>query len=413
MCRAILAADPRFSDVRPRHPRGGPDGGRDIEAVYRGEQIAFGAVGFVNQANDSVEQKRQIQKKFGDDLSSATEALPEAKAFVFFTNVNLTLGEKSDLIAIAKTRGVLFCEVFDRERLRIALDSPDGFSTRFQYLGIPLSEEEQASFFARWGDDIQSIISTGFERVDSLLNRVVFLQEVGRPLVHLTISVQLDSVYSAEEIGHFRFFCSLYLKEPKYKILSILFGSTDKSNRMRDDIAENFTEQMPGIKHGIGGGQWESYIDPNNLATDWDDKEKYKQVGSSSSIGRDHVEFISVSYSKDSLVRLSPNLLLTDIDNSMYIFLCNKSLAEKVNAIHIYSNGYKLEEHGPDDLFVDCTEFDARVSLEFDPIELGDPWVRIRPKGGSSAFLFRFFDYTPTRLSAPEQVRDSLNDKLH
>ena len=48
MCRAILAIDKRFSDVRPRHPRGGPDGGRDIEAVYRGDQITFGAVGFVN-----------------------------------------------------------------------------------------------------------------------------------------------------------------------------------------------------------------------------------------------------------------------------------------------------------------------------------------------------------------------------
>ena len=34
MCRAILAIDKRFSEVRPRHPRGGPDGGRDIQANY-------------------------------------------------------------------------------------------------------------------------------------------------------------------------------------------------------------------------------------------------------------------------------------------------------------------------------------------------------------------------------------------
>jgi hypothetical protein len=55
------------------------------------------------------------------------------------------------------------CEVVDRERMRIALDSPDGFSIRFQYLDIPLSEAEQASFllvslFIRAG-------SKGYEKV--------------------------------------------------------------------------------------------------------------------------------------------------------------------------------------------------------------------------------------------------------
>ena len=53
----------------------------------------------------------------------------------------------------------------------------DGFSIRFQYLGLPLSEEEQASFFAKWGDDIQSVISTGFQRIEKTLDRVLFLHE--------------------------------------------------------------------------------------------------------------------------------------------------------------------------------------------------------------------------------------------
>ena len=89
MCRAILAIDKRFSEVRPRHPRGGPDGGRDIQAIYREEQTTFGAVGFVNQANDSEEQKRTIKKKFIDDLESASSADIEPKVFIFFTNINL------------------------------------------------------------------------------------------------------------------------------------------------------------------------------------------------------------------------------------------------------------------------------------------------------------------------------------
>ena len=39
MCLAVLAIDRRFSNVKPRHPRGGPDGGRDIEAIFLGSHI--------------------------------------------------------------------------------------------------------------------------------------------------------------------------------------------------------------------------------------------------------------------------------------------------------------------------------------------------------------------------------------
>jgi hypothetical protein len=138
MCRAILAIDKRFSDVRPRHPRGGRDGGRDIEAVYRGDQVTFGAVGFVNQANDSDEQKKRVKAKFSSDLSSALSSSVKPGAFVFFTNVNLTISEKDDLISEAKRSGIAFCEVLDRERLRISLDSPDGFYIRFQYLNAAI-----------------------------------------------------------------------------------------------------------------------------------------------------------------------------------------------------------------------------------------------------------------------------------
>jgi hypothetical protein len=46
LCLAVVALDKRFSEVRPRHPRGGPDGGRDIEAIFKKDQRAFGAVGF-------------------------------------------------------------------------------------------------------------------------------------------------------------------------------------------------------------------------------------------------------------------------------------------------------------------------------------------------------------------------------
>lgn len=407
MCRSVLEMDKRFTDVRPRHPGGGPDGGRDIQAVFREEQTAYGAVGFINQANDSDEQKKQIKKKYTDDLNNALSSEPALKVFVFFTNINLTIGEKDILIDASKKRGIDYCDIFDRERIRISLDSPDGFSVRFQYLNIPLTEAEQASFFARWGDDIQSIIASGFQKIDNKLNRILFLQESGDPISSLTLWIELDRKYNAEEIGHFRCFCNLTLKEPKHSIFSILFGSSDKSNRMRSEFGEEWQSQRSGIKYGIGSGQWEQNIDLDGNDGNPLDDEKWNQIGSGSSIGRSEVEFISINYSKDSLIRFFPVISLNDLNDAMYLLVVNKLLAKKIKAIHVIANGYKLQEIKSDDIQLDESPFEFKFPVIFNETELSDPWVRIRSMHGST-YQLRFFENTPKRLFSPNQVEDSL-----
>ena len=411
MCRAVLATEKRFTDAKPRHPRGGPDGGRDIQAIYEGDQTAFGAVGFVNQANDSNEQKKTIKKKFSDDLANALNEDKELRVFVFFTNINLTLGEKGSLIKKAKKAGIFYCDIFDRERIRIVLDSPDGFSIRFHFLNISLSEAEQASFFSKWGDDIQSVISSGFQKVEGTLNRLLFLQEANDPLSHLTFVFELDKKYNADEIGHFRAFCYLTLKEPKHNVLSILFGSSDRSNRMRDDVVSS--DEEPGIKKGISSGQWEQIIGlENSRGSNFDeDKEKWNKVGSGSGIGHDAIENIPISYSKDGLIRFYPVISMRDLDDAMFLPFVNQSLATKIRAIHIYSNGYKLQEINRSEMYVDTNEIDPGFPIEFDDGELEDPWVRIRPIDFASTFHMHFFRHTPMRMSTANQVESSLEEK--
>lgn len=415
MCRAILSIDQRYSDVRPRHPRGGRDGGRDLEAVYREAQIAYGAVGFVNQANDSSEQKKNIREKFSSDLKSALSSNNELDAFVFFTNINLTIGEKDALINIARDSNVNHCEIFDRERIRISLDNPDGFSIRFQYLNIPLSEAEQASFFAQWGDDIQQVISSGFKNIESGIGRLLFLEESNNPLHYFNISFELKEKYPAETIGHFRAFCFMNLKEIKKNIFGVIFGSSDKSNRMRKNGKEDFSLELAGIKYGISSGQWEHHIDlEKEMSDDVEETEgddEYIQAGEASSIGMDDVEFISISYRKDSFIRYMPTISLKDLDEAMYLPLMNKSLAEKLKAIHIYSDGYKIQEFGFDDFSIDTTVFEPHIPAEFTDEELADPWVRIRPSNFSSMFHISFFEKTPKRMFMPEQVENSLESR--
>lgn len=408
MCRQILATDKRFSNVIPRHPRGGPDGGRDIEAAYRNKELAFGAVGFVNQANDSAEHKKAIRTKFYDDLDAALKNDPKPLVFVFFTNINLTLGEKDDLIGAARSQGVTHAEIFDRERMRIVLDSTDGFAIRFQYLGISLSDSEQASFFARWGDDIQSLIATGFQRIETSLDRILFLQEVSEVLATLSIQFELDQSYPADDIKHFRAFCYLHPKEAKVGISDVTFGSTDRSTRTAKHV--RIDDAGPsGIKHGIAGGVWETQLsaDSDGIGNAKKNR-KVQQVSSSSSVGMDPVKFITISYQHDhSLIRFFPRLILKDLDEAAWMPMLNQSLAEKIKTIHVYANGYKLLEFLQSDFTIDATPFKPKIPVTFSEEELRDPWIRLRPRNAST-FEISFSRYTPRRLFDSPKTGDSL-----
>jgi hypothetical protein len=418
MCRAVLALDPHYSDVRPRHPLGGPDGGRDIEAILDTARIAYGAVGFHNGANDSAEQKKQIRKKFSADLRSALRAGAELKAFVFFTNLHFTVGEQDKMKEKARQAGLDQCEIYDRERIRIELDSPAGFFIRFQYLGIPLSEAEQASFLARYGDRIQEVVSTGFQRIERTLSRLLFLQESSDVLDGINVRFHLNRTHAAGEIGHFRAFVSLHLRAVKHDILSFWFGSSDRSRRFSHD-SDDWRQQPAGIEHGISSGQWERHVacadghsgGKESGAAEKDDRDDkhsdFVCVGGGSAVGINPVSDIVTSYSHDDpLIRFRPRLQLRDLDECMFMPVLNLSLAKKLHSIEVFANGYKLADIGSDEFSIDSSPFESELIDLFTEEELADPWVRIRPRG-ASAFRLQFGSMTPRRMydhsEAPER----------
>jgi hypothetical protein len=423
MCRSVLALDPHYSDVRPRHPAGGPDGGRDIEAVFGGDRVAYGAVGFHNSANDSDDHKRRIRAKFSSDLASALAAKLDLKVFVFLTNLHFTMGEQSEMKDEARQRGIEHCDILDRERLRIELDSPGGFFIRFQHLAIPMSEAEQASFLAQYGERIQEVVSTGFQRIERTLNRILFLHEAADVLDGIYVRFELKKSYPADEIGHFRAFVDIALRAIKHDILMIWFGSSDKSNRFRTDM-KGRTSEPAGIAHGISRGQWEQQVklpgpekadeeDQNQTASpsaEADDREKreFMQVGGGSSIGMNPVPALTVHYSHDDpLFRFRPRLQLRDLDDCMLMPVLNQSLAEKLHSVQVFANGYKLADIGPGDFMIDRAPYESTVRDTFTSDELADPWVRIRPANMSSTFHLRFTSTTPRRMYGHEEPRDT------
>ncbi len=205
MCLALLGIDQRFTELRPRRPMGGPDGGRDIEGEWQGK-LFYGGVGFRNCANDSNEDKRWVIKKFKADLLSAKEANPLLTQFVFFTNVDLTNGDREEFEKHAFKFGFENVEIFYRERIRLLLDgNPAGYVIRLQYLSIPMSEEEQLSFFSRFGAEIEQLITSNFERVERRFARVEFLAESQKQLNCLYCIVSFTREFTPEELGCFFF----------------------------------------------------------------------------------------------------------------------------------------------------------------------------------------------------------------
>lgn len=334
------------------------------------------------------------------------------------------MGEQSEMKDEARRSGMEHCDILDRERLRIELDSPGGFFIRFQHLSIPLSEAEQASFLARYGERIQEVVSTGFQRIERTLNRILFLHEATDVLNGVSVRFQLKENFPAVQIGHFRAFVDIFLHAIRYDIMEIWFGSSDKSRRFRTDL--KFEPNEPaGISQGISTGAWERHIEiPGSDKSDGvqeqnrvsdsgeneaeTEKRELVQVGGSSSIGMDPVPAIMAHYPHDdSLFRYRPRLQLRDLDDCMFMPVLNKSLAEKLHSIQVFANGYKLVDIGPDDFLIDGSPHKRTVPDAFTSDELADPWVRIRPANHTSAFQFRFTSTTPRRMFGHEEPRDT------
>ena len=97
LCLAILPMMGPYTREKPRRPKGGPDGGRDIEAVYEGKIQAWGAIGFRNGGGNDEAARRDMQQKFRLDLERALSENPTLKVFFFFTNVDFTPSIIEDL----------------------------------------------------------------------------------------------------------------------------------------------------------------------------------------------------------------------------------------------------------------------------------------------------------------------------
>ena len=232
MCLALLATDRRFSELKPRHPRGGPDGRRDIQGLYKANMLIFGAVAFLVNANDSDEQKRRLEKKFHDDLARALEAKIRPRVLLLLTNIALTVSEIRRLEEAGIAAGLAFCEVFDRERvmqsslppvlvglvyLRVSQINNCAFcldmhtrdllkeGEKIEKIALVQAWAEAGNLFDEreraalaWAETVTRVADTGVPDKDYQAARAVFDE---RELVDLTIAISLMNAYNRMAIS--------------------------------------------------------------------------------------------------------------------------------------------------------------------------------------------------------------------
>lgn len=175
-----------FEYVDPQHPLGGPDGGKDILCSKDGHTF-IAAVHFPRE----IIKFAATTNKFTSDLDASLKH--ERTGFVFLTNQSLTVGERTDLEKIAAGKGKR-CLIYHRERLRVMLDSPAGYGLRLRHLHVPMSNEEQAAFFAASGQSFTDALKAQTRAIDSLARRIDRISRQGQELLVKTAAVVASAV---------------------------------------------------------------------------------------------------------------------------------------------------------------------------------------------------------------------------
>jgi fido (protein-threonine AMPylation protein) len=143
-----------YVDVDPQAPLGGPDGKKDIVAWRAGKKYIAACYFPATPVTFA-----DITRKYRSDYAGV--ATNGGDGFIFFVNQMLTVSQRAKLVAFGNDA---VDEIFHLERIRGELDGPRGYGLRLEYLQIPMSPEEQVSYFNTLEQDtVQRLIKNEVE----------------------------------------------------------------------------------------------------------------------------------------------------------------------------------------------------------------------------------------------------------
>ena len=320
MCLALLPLLGPYTHEKPRRPKGGPDGGRDIEAIFQGEIPVWGAVGFKNGGGRDDSARTDAEDKFKGDLNRALEENSSLSAFVFFTNVDLTPNKIEQLKTYAQMKNVNTVDIFDMERLRHALDSPEGLIARLQYLDIPMSPTEQLSLVSKFGNQLQNAVTARFDRVEKTLGQMERFLDHQKPLLRLDVFIELHNSEASSSIGDEAILLKIHGLHNIGKTFSCLYFNC--------------------VDHPSSSC---SFVTGTHM---WSDDQPEKILSLTPSIGISPRTI--TAYSELSLTSGGQRVRIADLTILRFDIFCTPGFQGRVQRIAIDANGYELFNSVPD-----------------------------------------------------------------
>ncbi|MCI1780181.1 MAG: hypothetical protein LKI53_09540 [Bacteroidales bacterium] len=138
----------KYININPSHPRGGPDGGKDI-ICYKGRKKMIVACFFPKSKRPFSE----IKNKFINDSQGISKN--NGDGFIFITNQELTISQRSKLKKEIDNKYEI--KIYHLENLRDFLDAPIGYGVRLEYLNIDMTKEEQISYLETKNTEIREL----------------------------------------------------------------------------------------------------------------------------------------------------------------------------------------------------------------------------------------------------------------
>lgn len=161
LAAAVLATE--GFNVDPSHPFGGKDGGKDAIVTKDGVRL-IAAVYFPRGQQQFAEIKRKLKSDF-----AAMEA-NEADGFVFFTNQELRLQQRTEIASVVG--GIPF-ELYHLERITNILNTPQHYGTRLEFLQIAMTHEEIIALYAQRDKEHLQQLAAVTDALEAATQRII------------------------------------------------------------------------------------------------------------------------------------------------------------------------------------------------------------------------------------------------
>ncbi len=147
-----------FQNIDPSHPLGGRDGLKDMFLTFNGAKW-IGAVYFPRGQQSFT----TIENKFQHDVEGVRKN--NAQGIVFFTNQEMTLGERKQL---KESESDIDVQIYHLERISSILNTPQAYGIRMEFLDIEMSKDEQVSYFSTHTNQIKDTMGGMYETLQTI-----------------------------------------------------------------------------------------------------------------------------------------------------------------------------------------------------------------------------------------------------